>query len=114
MTAFEVSCVLAGMLTLRHAHLGTMTLCMCCACQIVDVVPMYQLRPPFVSRGFVMSSTVLDTDPTALLLSVVVSLDSYINPVRQKSPDVVVRVTDHTGQNPHEVGSCSMDDVRVI
>ena len=76
------------------------------------MVPLYPLRPPFVSRGFVMSSTVLDADPTALILAVVISLDTYVSRVLAKSPDVAVRVTDHTGLNPFDAGGCALSEVQ--
>ncbi len=77
--------------------------------QLLGITPMYLLRAPFNTYGFVMVSTVMTNDPTALLLAVVMPVSQFVNDVLNKSNDVVVRVYDNP-LVPFESGGCAFSD----
>ena len=61
-----------------------------------------------------MASTVLDDDPSAFLVGVVVSLSSFVDAVTNKSQHVVVAITDHTGARFEWATACAFNSVCVI
>ena len=68
------------------------------------ITPMFVFTSPNV-MGFAVYSTVLDADPTRLVVGSASYLYVYTNAVVAKSADVVVTVTDHVGMTFTDAGS---------